>query len=124
MGPQKRSDGSERGRGTLRSAGYITAVAALAAACAALAVSLLHTGPRGLQGPGGPQGRPGDPGRSAQTARFGICWSYSTQTSSDGLTTWVTSVSVSPAQVTSGVYACPMGEQFVSIVPQATGTGG
>ena len=108
----------------MKTAGYVTSVAALVVAAAALAVSLLHVGPAGPRGSQGPAGRQGDPGKSAQTARFGICWSYSTQTSSDGLTTWVTSVSVSPAQVTNGVYACPMGEQFVSIVPQATGTGG
>ena len=108
----------------MKTAGYVASVAALAVAAAALAVSLRHVGPAGPRGSRGPAGRQGDPGRSAQTGRFGVCWSYSTQTSSDGLTTWVTSVSVSPAQVTNGVYACPMDEQFVSIITQATGTGG
>ena len=95
----------------------IVTIAALAAASAALAVSLLHAGPAGPRGAQGPAGRQGDPGRAAQTLRFGVCWSYTTQTSSDGSTTWVTSVDLSPAQVISGVYTCPAG-QFVSIVPQ------
>jgi hypothetical protein len=115
----------------MRFAERAVTVAAVALAAAALAVSVLHAGPagpRGSQGPAGPQGqtgRQGDPGRTAQTSRFGVCWTYSTQTGSDGVTTWVTSVDISAPQLVAGVYQCPQGETFVSIVPQpATGGAG
>jgi hypothetical protein len=90
---------------------------------AALAVSLTHPGPRGAQGP---PGRQGDAGTAAQTARLGICWSDSifTQTWADGsASTWVNGVSLDQPVLSNGVYTCPQGETFVSIVPQPTQAG-
>lgn len=100
----------------------LAAIAALVAcilAGAALAVSLTHTGPRGRAGFTGPQGPPGKEA-SAAKARYGVCWTSAsfTQTFSDGTTaTWISSVDVSSPQLVAGVYQCPSGEQFVSIVP-------
>ncbi len=93
------------------------AVAAILAA-AAVAVALTHGGPAG---PRGPQGAPGNAGKAAQTARLGICWSDSvfTQTWADGSSSsWVNGVSLDQPQLSNGVYTCPQGETFVSIVPQ------
>ncbi len=87
---------------------------------AALAVSLLHagpTGPRGFQGPAGPQG---NAGKAAQTARLGLCWSESLQ--DNGGVTWVNGVSIDQPVLQDGVYTCPQGDTFVSIVPQPSAT--
>ena len=99
----------------------VFAAFACALAGAALAVALLHAGPRGTAGAPGRQGPQGNAGAAAQTARLGICWSDSvfTQTWADGSSsTWVNGVSLDQPQLTNGVYTCPPGETFVSIVPQ------
>jgi hypothetical protein len=57
--------------------------------------------------------------KNATTARLGICYSYTTQ--SGGSETWVTYVSIFSPQVTSGVYQCPGGSTFVSVVPVTVG---
>jgi hypothetical protein len=93
----------------------VASVIACILAGAALAMSLLHAGPAGPQGPAGAQGPSGRPGTSAAQNRFGVCWQYFTQTS-DNLT-WVTSVTIDQAIYADGVYQCPQGETFVSIVP-------
>lgn len=97
---------------------------------AALAVSLTHAGPvgpagvagrNGAVGPAGPPGPAGATGQAAQTARLGVCWNAPlfTQNWADGTSdTWVSSVSLDAPQLTNGVYTCPQGEQFVSVVPQ------
>ena len=100
-------------------------VASLVAAIlagAALAVSVLHAGPRGLPGRQGATGSQGQPGKAASATqeRFGICWSETTFTqdwSNGSSSTWVNGVSIDSAQIMSGVYQCPQGETFVSIVP-------
>lgn len=99
----------------------LTLVGALALAVAALALSLTHAGPAGRAGPAGPRGATGPAGTAGRNAdparyRYGVCWTDYTTTS--GTVTWVTSVDIEPAQVVSGVYQCPQGETFVSIVPQ------
>ncbi len=53
---------------------------------------------------------------------MGVCWNANYQTSSDGSTAWVSGISISPAQIQNGVYQCPSGETFVSIVPQPVNT--
>lgn len=96
----------------------IVLIGAAVLAAAALAISLTHAGPRGARGAPGPQG---NAGAAAQTARLGICWSDSifTQTWADGSSsTWVNGVSLDQPQLSNGVYTCPPGETFVSIVPQ------
>lgn len=103
-----------------------SAVAALFAcmlAGAALAVSLMHSGPAGRTGPPGPTGPAGpqgNPGKSAQQSRFGICWVQNIQDS--GGVVYVSGMSIDPAQIVSGVYQCPQGETFVSIVPAPAST--
>lgn len=90
-------------------------------AVAALVVALTHAGPRGATGAPGPQG---NAGKTAQTARLGICWSDSvfTQTWADGSSSaWVNGVSLDQPELSHGVYTCPAGETFVSIVPQDPG---
>jgi hypothetical protein len=97
----------------------LTAIAALLACAlsgAALAVSLMHAGPRGPIGPTGPAGPRGRPA-SATQQRYGVCWEQATQTSTDGSVSWITGIDVSSPQLVSGVYQCPQGETFVSIVP-------
>ena len=98
----------------------VCALVACVLSGAALAVSLTHAGPAGPTGPQGvrgPAGQQGNAGRAAQTARLGVCWSYTTQTSSDGSVTWVNSETLSSPVLSNGVYTCGQGEQFVSIVP-------
>lgn len=109
---------------TTRSAGWIAATAAaLLVAVAALVVALTAhgvpgpRGPAGHAGPAGATGKAGATGQAAQTARLGVCWSFSTQSSADGATTWVSSVSIDQPLLQNGVYVCPQGDQFVSIVP-------
>ena len=105
----------------MTSPGTILGAAACVLAGAALAFSLTHTGPRGPQGPTGPQGHTG---KAAQASRFGVCWEAPafTQDWADGSSdTWVSYVSIDQPQLQNGVYACPQGETFVSIVPQAQG---
>jgi hypothetical protein len=103
----------------------ILSAAACALAGAALAVSLLHAGPRGPQGPvgsRGPAGPQGNAGKAAQTARLGLCWSESFQNS--GTVTWVDGISLDQPVLSDGVYTCPQGDTFVSIVPQPTQAAG
>ena len=93
-------------------------IAAAILAAAALVVALTHAGPRGATGAPGLRG---NTGKAAQTARLGICWSDSifTQTWADGSSsTWVNGVSLDQPELSNGVYICPAGETFVSIVPQ------
>lgn len=92
----------------------VVSVVAAMLAGAALAVSLLHAGPAGRSGAAGPPG-PAGKAASATRARYGICWVENFQTNSD--ITWISSVSIDPAQLADGVYQCPQGETFVSIVP-------
>jgi hypothetical protein len=101
--------------------GSVAGSAACVLAGAALAVSLMHAGPAGPRGAAGPRGTAG---QDAARARYGVCWSYATQASADGSVSWVTSVSIDPAQLASGVYQCPMGETFVSIVPAPASAAG
>jgi len=106
----------------MKSITVVCAVLACVLSGAALAVSLLHAGPAGQRGPQGPPGSQGSAGKAAQTARLGLCWSESFQDS--GGVTWVDGVSIDQPVYDSGVYACPQGDTFVSIVPQPTqGTG-
>lgn len=51
--------------------------------------------------------------QQANGARLGVCWS-STQ---DGNTFDVQSISLSSPVLSNGVYQCPSGENFVSVVP-------
>jgi hypothetical protein len=103
----------------------VAAIAAAVLGAAALAVSFSHTGPagpRGLPGQRGAQGPAGGAGQSAVTAHLGVCWESNlfTQTWTDGSSsTWLNNVNLSQPELVSGVYTCPQGEQFVSIVPQA-----
>ncbi len=95
----------------------ISALVACVLAGAALAVALSHGGPRGPQGPAGPVGHAGV---SAAQSRFGVCWNSQsfTQTWSDGSSsTWLNSVTIDQAVYDHGVYTCPQGDTFVSIVP-------
>lgn len=104
----------------------LIAILALALSAAALAVSVTHSGPAGSQGPPGPRGSQGDAGRAASSARLGVCWSAPvyTQVWGDGSSsTWVSEVSITPAVLSDGVYACPGGEMFVSVVPQPSSSG-
>lgn len=93
----------------------IAALVACALAGAALAVALTHSGPAGPVGPQGPAGRAGV---SAAQSRFGICWQAPVNESlvSAGYSA-VGYVSIDQAIYASGVYTCPQGETFVSIVP-------
>ena len=102
----------------------VCAVLACMLSGAALAVSVTHSGPRGAQGP---PGRQGDAGTAAQTGRFGVCWSAPefTQTWTDGSSsTWVSGVSIDQPILSGGVYTCPQGDTFVSIVPQSAQANG
>ena len=102
----------------------VASIVACVLAGMALAVSLTHSGPRGYdgppgpQGPAGPRGATGSAGTSATQQRLGICW---TATASSPLLTAgyeaVQYVSVDQAIYSNGVYTCPQGETFVSIVP-------
>jgi len=97
----------------------IASITAAILAVAALVVALTHAGPRGATGP------QGNTGQAAQTARLGICWSDSvfTQTWADSSSsTWVNGVSLDQPRLSNGVYTCPAGETFVSIVPQNQAT--
>ena len=105
-------------------AGTVFGAVACMLAGAALAVSLTHTGPRGPQGAAGargPQGRAGDPGKSAQSARLGICWSEASQYNNG--VSWIDAISIDQPVLSNGVYTCPQGDTFVSIVPQAASHG-
>ena len=100
---------------------------ATALASAALSVSLLHAGPAGKPGPPGPRGAPGPagaPGKpaSATRERFGVCWEADYQTQNG--VTWINSVIITPAQISNGVYECPQGETFTSVVPEKSLLGG
>jgi hypothetical protein len=100
---------------------------ALVLAGAALAVSLTHHGPagaRGLQGIQGPPGKTGATGQQAQTARLGICWSTTTSQDSYSSSWYVDSVDVSSPQIVGGVYQCPQGDTFVTVVPQKPSASG
>lgn len=102
------------------------AILALPLSAAALAVAASHSGPAGPAGPPGPRGSQGDTGRAAVSARLGICWEAPvwTQAWSDGSSsTWVSEVSITPAVYAGGVYSCPGGETFVSVVPQPSNSG-
>jgi hypothetical protein len=97
----------------------VVSVVAAVVAGAALAVSLLHLGPAGPRGGPGPRG-PAGKAASAGRERLGVCWSAPvfTQTWADGSASyWVSSVTIDPAQITDGVYQCPQGETFTSIMP-------
>lgn len=99
-------------------AARLVALGAAVLAAVALAVSLTHHGPAGATGPAGPRGatgQAGQAGKAATAARLGICW-QAQQTNGNGAV-WVQYVSIDPAQLSDGVYQCPSGEQFVSIVP-------
>lgn len=102
----------------------VMSAVACALAGAALAVSLIHhgpAGPPGARGPRGSAGAQGNAGKSAAESRLGVCWEASnfTQTWADGSSSnWVSSVTIDQPQLSNGVYVCPQGETFVSIVPQ------
>lgn len=105
----------------------VASIAAVVLSVAALAVAVTHQGPRGLDGPRGPQGTAGNPGRSAQTSRFGICWSAPVFTYDAGAGSsynWVSSVSIDAPVLSNGVFTCPQGDTFTSIVPQPAPSGG
>ncbi len=55
--------------------------------------------------------------QQASTARLGICWNSTT----DNTTFDVQSIQLASPVVTGGVYQCPSGMNFVSVVP-ATGS--
>lgn len=96
----------------------VPSIVACAISAAALAATLTHHGPAGPPGPRGATGPAGAAGRNADPTRYryGVCWTEYTSTS--GTVSWVTSVDIEPAQIVSGVYQCPQGMTFVSIVPQ------
>jgi hypothetical protein len=103
----------------------VCTVLACALSGAALAVSLMHVGPAGPRGPQGPAGSQGNAGKAAHTARLGICWNQVTSPQLSGLGyTAVEYVSIDQATYADGVYACPQGDSFVSIVPQPSQSGG
>ena len=106
----------------MKSLTAVCAVLACVLAGAALAVSLTRSGPAGSAGPPGPAGPQGNAGKAAQTARLGLCWSESFQDS--GTTTWVDGVSIDQPILSDGVYTCPQGDTFVSIVPQTSASNG
>jgi hypothetical protein len=58
---------------------------------------------------------------NANLARLGICWSASYQ-SNNGIS-WIDSMTVDQAVSTNGVYTCPQGDTFVSVVPQPSTAG-
>lgn len=95
----------------------IASTVACVPAGAALAVSLTHHGPAGPRGPQGQQGPQGNAGKAATTARFGVCWSDAYQNSST--VSWADAVSIDQPVLSDGVYTCPQGDSFVSVVPQA-----
>lgn len=100
-------------------AGLVAMVAVAAGGLAGFVASGLHPGPAGPPGTHGPRGLPGhqgNEGQAATAAHLGVCFTYSTQTSTDGSTSWVTSVQVSPPMLTAGVASCPSG-QFVPVSP-------
>lgn len=104
----------------------VVSIVAAMLAGAALAVSLLHAGPSGrhgspgARGPAGPAGKPA----SAQQQRLGICWNAPTNTglSGAGFGNAVEYVTIDQAIYDHGVYTCPQGDTFVSIVPGPTAT--
>jgi type II secretory pathway pseudopilin PulG len=51
--------------------------------------------------------------RNASNARLGVCW----ETSMDPSTGDIDAVTIDPPVKTGGVYACPSGQSFVSVVP-------
>lgn len=99
---------------------YFTATAAIMAcvlAGSALGVSLTREGP---PGPPGPRGPGGQSGKVAQADRLGVCWTappFTQYWENGSSSTWVGAVSIDPPQVSNGVYVCPPGETFTSIVP-------
>jgi hypothetical protein len=100
---------------------WIAALVACVLAGAALAVALAHGGPRGLPGPAG------KPGVSAAQSRFGICWNAPVNQTLAGIGAGyaaVAYVSIDQAVYAHGVYTCPQGETFVSIVPGPASTPG
>jgi hypothetical protein len=101
----------------------IVSVCAVGAAVAAITVSFLHTSQRGPTGPQGRAGPQGSIGKSAQLSRLGICWSApaSPSLASDGVS-GVGYVDIESAILDNGVYTCPQGDTFVSVVPQPSAT--
>jgi hypothetical protein len=96
----------------------IASTVAAVLAGAALATALTSSGPRGVQGPAG---KAGTTTQSAQTARLGICYGDTWGTTTDG-TSYVTTVSIASPVLSDGVYQCPQGLTFTSVVPQAQQT--
>jgi hypothetical protein len=83
----------------------ITSTLACILALAALTVSITHAEPVTSQ---------------AQTARLGFCWESDYQQVLSGGASFVENMNITPANLSDGVYACPDGEVFVSVVPQTT----
>lgn len=98
----------------------IASTAACILAGAALTAALTHagaTGPRGAQGQPGPAGKNSVISQTAQTARLGICYGDTWGTTTDG-TSYVTTVSIASPVLSGGVFECPQGLTFASVVPQ------
>lgn len=105
----------------------VASIAAVLLSVTALAVSLTRAGLRGPEGPAGPPGVAGNPGKSAQTSRFGICWNapiFTYDTGAGNSYNWVSSMSIDTPVLSDGVFTCPQGDTFTSIVPQPAPSGG
>jgi|SRR5579859_738855 len=96
----------------------IASLVALGLAAFATVLSIFHGGPPGQQGPRGPVGPQGNAGKAAQLARLGICWEATDSTSLQALSyDAIAYMDIEPAIVSDGVYTCPQGMTFVSVVP-------
>lgn len=101
----------------------ILCIIACAVAGAALGVALGHAGARGPQGPPGARGATGSVGKAAQVARLGICWNDTSTYSDIEQQVIINSLEIDPPVVQDGVYTCPNGDSFVSVVPNPATTG-
>ena len=99
----------------------IASTTAAVLAGAALAAALTHSGPAGIRGAQGPAGQAGKTvsitSQAASTARFGVCWGDTWGTTSGG-TSYVTTVSLASPVLADGVFECPQGLTFTSVVPE------
>lgn len=105
----------------------IAVVAGLVGALLSQAIFPAHTGrvgPAGVAGPVGPQGPAGSANNfqaalskvNVNTSKLGYCFSYNTQTSSDGSTSWMTNATLYPPTDSNGALSCGTGS-FISLTP-------
>lgn len=81
-----------------------------------LAIALPHQA--GPPGPRGPAGAQGSVGKSAELARLGICWQTQDNAQLDQMSfPAIESLTIQSAVFANGVYTCPQGMTFVSVVP-------